>query len=82
MRRRINALWNEFAVLCIPVEAPAEQKREMRRAFYAGVECVLSKLGSEVSEGDADDDPDDMRMMEEITQEMREFAVDLQEGRA
>jgi hypothetical protein len=40
----IAAAWEGFREQCIPDGAPAEQFREMRRAFYAGVSLTLGTL--------------------------------------
>lgn len=37
----IQNQWQHFEDLVMPKNAPAIQKREMRRAFYAGAEAVL-----------------------------------------
>jgi hypothetical protein len=34
--RTLSEQWDNFRLLCIPVDAPAAQLREMQRAFYAG----------------------------------------------
>ena len=41
----IAALWLRFELLCIPPGAHPIQRREMRRAFYAGVQGALDALG-------------------------------------
>lgn len=40
----VAALWLRFEVLCVPAGAHQIQRREMRRAFYAGVQGALDAL--------------------------------------
>ena len=82
MKYRINALWNQFRTQVMHPASPSEQVKEMRRAFFAGVECALNRLGQEMSAGDSLDDPNDERVIKEVECELREFANDVKEGRA
>lgn len=82
MKYRILAQWNQFRTLVVNAKADAVQVKEMRRAFYAGVECALNRLGSEMSEGDSLDDPNDERLVKEVTDELQQFVADVKAGRA
>lgn len=82
MKYRIQAQWNQFRAMVMHPAAPPNQVREMRRAFYAGVECALNRLADEVSPGDSLDDSNDERMVLEVRQELQQFAADVQAGKA
>lgn len=82
MKYRVLALWNQFRTQVIPADAPPVQVKEMRRAFYAGVECTLNRLGDEMSSGDATDDPADEQAVREVAKELQDFAADCLAGRA
>lgn len=41
-KKRIESEWNNFSNAVMPTDAPAIQRKEMRRAFYAGVWAMLS----------------------------------------
>ena len=82
MRYRVLAQWNQFRTMVLHPAAPPEQVREMRRAFYAGVECTLNRLGQEMSPGDSVDDPSDESVILDVHQELQEFAADVKAGRA
>lgn len=38
-------LWDEFVAKVIPADAPEIQRKEMRRAYYAGAHAALTNLG-------------------------------------
>lgn len=82
MKHRVQALWNNFRNHVMHPASPPDQVREMRRAFYAGVECALNRIGSEMSAGDSLDDPSDEQVIREVNQELQQFAKDVKEGRA
>lgn len=82
MKYRIQALWNNFATQVLPPNASDVQRKEMRRAFYAGVECTLNRLGSEMSPGDSCDDPSDEQVIKEVHKELSQFAADIKAGKA
>lgn len=82
MKYRVAELWTKFREAVISPAAPPLQLREMRRAFYAGVEAALNRLANEMSDGDSLDDPDDHQTIMEVQQELQEFAKDVREGRA
>lgn len=53
MKYRIHALWSDYRNKVPPFAAPPIQLQETRRAFYAGCEATLNKLGKEMSPGDS-----------------------------
>lgn len=82
MKYRVAALWNQFRTQVMNPAAPADQVREMRRAFYAGVESALNRLADEMSPGDGLDDPNDHRAIMDVQNELRQFASDVAAGKA
>lgn len=82
MKHRIAALWNQFRTAVISPHAGPDQLREMRRAFYAGVESALNRLADEMSAGGSLDDPNDERAIREVQAELLKFADDVKAGRA
>lgn len=74
-------MWDGFARQVMPAGAPAVQRQEMRRAFYAGCWVMLmamrNDLGSEqVSEEEG------VAVLEGWMEECRRFQRDMLEGRA
>jgi hypothetical protein len=55
MTKPIAAAWQKLMVDCKLQNAPAVQKREMRRAFYAGAAVMLSLVESLGDEGTDED---------------------------
>jgi hypothetical protein len=82
MKYRVQAMWNNFRTQVMPPNAPTVQVQEMRRAFYAGVECTLNRLAGEMTEGDGLDDPADERVVQEVNAELKQFAADVKSGKA
>jgi hypothetical protein len=82
MKYRIQAMWNDFAHRVLPPHAAAIQRKEMRRAFYAGASAMLDRLSGEMSPGDTLDDPNDERVVKEVQAEFVEFAEAIKRGEA
>lgn len=82
MKRRIASLWQTFRHEVIALDAPAVQILEMRRAFYAGVECALNRLSQEMSPGPSTDNTSDFDILQEVNAELQEFASHVKTGRA
>lgn len=57
------------------------QRREMRRAFYAGAESLLRAVMLGLEPGVEPTD-EDIRRMEEIDADLKAFAEDVKAGRA
>jgi hypothetical protein len=83
MSRRMLVLeqWNEFVRTTLRPDAPAIQKQEMRRAFYAGAHMILFRVMAELSDGDAPTPPD-LETMMSVQMELREFLEQVKAGRA
>ena len=73
----IDFAWAAYDRLIIPIDAGALQRRETRRAFYAGVDWLLQRLvsGPEDEEGAA-------ALLGAFAKELEEFKSNVQEGRA
>jgi len=74
----IGEKWETFEKLVVPNGAPAIQRQEMRRAFYAGAEAMFS-----LQCGIADHSEEAAyAMLDMLKEEMQLFASDVREGRA
>jgi hypothetical protein len=77
---RINAEWVSYSRQVLPRDAPAVQRIETRRAFYAGaaaMHAILRALGEDdVSEDDGVD------VIEETLRELKAFSQAAREGKA
>ncbi|WP_375453491.1 hypothetical protein [uncultured Methylobacterium sp.] len=62
-------------------DAPASQKREMRRAFFAGARAYSGFIMRHASGGD-EPTAEDLAMMEALEVEMAAFLDDMMKGRA
>lgn len=68
---RLKREWVSFANAVIPHGAPLVQRREMRRAFYAGAQTMLTlcaALGAEEYS-----EQEGAQVLEELTQELQKF---------
>jgi hypothetical protein len=77
----LRAEWDKFAHHVLPPACGPIQRTEMRRAFYAGAEAILFR----VIQGFApEEDPTeaDLMMMDNLNQELIQFAEDVKAGRA
>lgn len=82
MKRQLMAeQWDTFAKACIPKDAPAIQRREMRRAFYAGAQAILFKVIVSLA-SDAEPTVEDLAMMDGLQTELSDFAEMVKSGRA
>lgn len=68
----LEAGWVSLRLACGLVEAPADQLREMRMAFFAGAQHLFASIMTVMDE---DEEPTeaDMRRMEFIDAELRAF---------
>lgn len=69
--KRIASEWNNFEKAVIPPNAPGVQRKEMRRAFYAGVWAML-QAAKELGEGSISEDAG-VIALESIEAECQEF---------
>lgn len=73
--------WREFESHTIPPRAGDPQRKDMRRAFYAGAFAILQRTAHALSEGDAMTPADDA-IMEGVAKEFDDFADAVKAGRA
>ena len=76
--RIIEAGWQGFALMVLSPAAPAMQRVEMRKAFFAGAQHLFGSIASMMSDGD-DGEPtaDDLRRMALIDAELSGFVDEL-----
>ena len=80
-RLRLAEQWDQFARNVLPIGCSVDQRREMRRAFYAGCEGMMRAIMGELSDG-SEVTPGDEQVMRDLHAEMREFAELVKGGRA
>lgn len=73
--------WDSFARAVLPKDAPAVQRQEMRRAFYAGAQGILFGVIA-ILAPEAEPTDEDIRHMENLHQELQDFANLVEQGRA
>jgi hypothetical protein len=73
--------WDKFARGVIPADAPKVQKQEMRRAFYAGAQSILFRVIQSFAP-DSEPTDADVQIMENLHQELQDFAALVKAGRA
>lgn len=82
MKRQLMAeQWDQFARGVLSPNAPAIQKQEMRRAFYAGAQAILFRV-IEAFAPDSEPTAEDLQVMEDLHQELQDFGKAVKEGRA
>ncbi len=73
--------WDKYARLVLPSDAPLVQKMETRRAFYAGAQSILFRVIQSFAPESEPTDAD-MQIMEDLHQELHDFAQSVKDGRA
>ena len=82
MKRQLMAeQWDSFARAVLPSGCSSDQRREMRRAFYAGAHAILFKVIMSLAP-DSEPTSDDLAMMDNLQQELSAFAEAVKAGRA
>lgn len=81
LRTSLSQAWATFERMVLPDSAPNDQRREMRRAWYAGVDWMLNSIIGELDE-ESEPTADDLAYMESIHAELVEFAQRIQRGLA
>lgn len=85
MKRHIYAQWLTFLESVGLANAHEIQKQEMRRAFYAGAQGLLSLQMAIAQAGEAmgeDTDEAELAIMTKVADELREFSNLVRDGRA
>jgi hypothetical protein len=80
-RASVAEQWDSFARAVLPIGTPPDQRREMRRAFYAGCEGLLSLFVNSLSP-DPSATEEDVAIMYDVYAELIEFAAMVKAGRA
>jgi hypothetical protein len=80
-RHSIARWWADYAEKVLPAHAPAVQKQETRRAFYAGAAAMLDAIVGGL-EGGEDATEGDLAHMDDLQRELLTFAADVKAGRA
>lgn len=78
----IEQEWEEFWKAVKPQNAPEVQRLEMRRAFFAGMHSLLTKIASLFDSEDSEPTAEDLVLMEKIHQELLAFQKAMSEGGA
>lgn len=82
MKRLLMAeQWDQFSRSVLPPDAPQDQRREMRRAFYAGAQGVLFRVIEKFAP-ESEPTEEDLQIMQDVHEELQEFAKLVAQGRA
>lgn len=72
----VEKLWRGFESATISPRADAEQRRQMRAAFYAGSFTLFSLIMAGLSPG-GEAEPCDIAMLDAIDEELQRYCADL-----
>lgn len=78
--RPIERQWRSFLERVLPAQAGEVQRREMKRAFYAGAQALYGTLMGGLTPGDDVHEPD-LQMMANIHDDLERFGQDVSAGR-
>jgi hypothetical protein len=78
--KTIAQWWQQFEAEVIPATAPAIQRQEMRRSFYAGFQASL-RAGIEMADESKASDDIGVTMIQRLHEEAARFGADVQAGR-
>jgi hypothetical protein len=80
---RFGETWKDYRTKVLPLDAPAIQARECRRAYYAGAWALLSILLGQLEQNtDGEPTAADLRLMDDLHAEMLAFGERVKEGKA
>lgn len=77
MRKRIQEEWEKFHDRVMPLGAGEIQRRETRRAFFAGAAALFSILNRNVEGGSGEPTADEMAVMDDLSEEIQEYGREL-----
>ena len=80
-RQLMMEQWDEFARRILPANCSQVQRQETRRAFYAGAQAILFRVIAAFAP-EAEPTAEDLQVMEDLDQELRDFAKLIEQGRA
>jgi hypothetical protein len=69
-RLLMKECWNDFAQKCVPRNASGEQRRQLRKAFYAGAHQILFRVVDGLAPENEPTD-EDLKMMNDVYNELR-----------
>jgi hypothetical protein len=82
LKRQLMAeQWDAFAKTVLPKDCPYIQRQEMRRAFYAGAQAILFRVIMAFAP-EAEPTAEDLQVMEDLDQELKDFGTLIEQGRA
>ena len=81
MRMLVAEQWDQFARAVLPPGCSPGQRRNMRRVFYAGAQCVLFGVIAALSPADEPAE-EDLQMMSDVQKELSDFGELIKAGRA
>jgi hypothetical protein len=73
--------WNDYRRKVLPATAPAGQVQECKRAFYAGGRALLTAILNILDPSSDDATERDLRVMDSIDRELREFVASVEAGK-
>jgi len=79
--KHIEPSWEQFAAKIIPGDANEHQRKMMRQSFYAGAVILFSMLTKKIDDP-ATTSQDGAKFMGEISEEINQFANQVQAGKA
>ena len=77
---RVLEEWNSYRTTLLDGASPI-QIQECRRSFYAGAQALFFMIINGLTPG-SEPEPADLEMLDQITEELKEFASDVFEGKA
>jgi hypothetical protein len=80
-RQLMSEQWNEFARKALPAGVSEIQRIETKRAFYAGAHSILFRVLRSFAP-ETEPTAADLQVMEDVYQELEDFARAIKEGRA
>jgi hypothetical protein len=78
--KKLSELWQSYAANMLPPSASDTQRRETRRAFYAGALSIFNVIVENLTE-DPEPQEEDVRMLETLEEELSAFAQAVRDGK-
>lgn len=75
----LATLWQSYLTQVIPKDAPAVQRRETKRAFYAGASSAI-QIMQQIAVSDLSETEETARLTD-ISNELQKYKEDVQAGR-
>jgi len=74
--------WDSFSRAVLPPHVGYAQRRDMRRAFYAGAQSILYSMMTALSPKGDEPTEDDIALISNVTRELSDFAESVTKGAA